>query len=107
MAIDTGDTSDVWVYDLERGTRDRLTREGTNEFPAWSPDGDRIAFSSVRGGTDGFGLYWKASDGSGVAEPLLSGPFMQLLMCRFADGEARSFIHAAPAGFLDIWLLAL
>ena len=29
---------EVWVYDVERGTRIRLTNEGDSIFPAWTPD---------------------------------------------------------------------
>ena len=34
----------VWVVDLVRGTSQRLTFEGTNFGPVWSPDGNEIAF---------------------------------------------------------------
>ena len=37
----------VWIYDLERGTRDQLTRDGSNFDPRWSPAGDRVAFTSL------------------------------------------------------------
>ena len=37
-------TSDVWVYDVARGTFNRLTVEGSNYRPVWTPDGKRIAY---------------------------------------------------------------
>ncbi len=37
--------SDIWLHDVERGTRVRLTLTDANEtWPAWSPGGDRILF---------------------------------------------------------------
>ncbi len=42
-----------------------VTRDGTvNEFPCWSPDGQRIAFQSCRDGN--FEIYVMNADGSGV-----------------------------------------
>ena len=36
--------TDIWVYDLSRGVRDRLTSDfGVETSPAWSPDGKLIA----------------------------------------------------------------
>jgi serine/threonine-protein kinase len=65
-----GDTSaDTWIYDIERETMTRLTFEGNNFVPIWSPDGKWIAFSSDRGGRGA--VYRKPSDGSGDAELLL------------------------------------
>ena len=44
----------IWVHDLAgSGTLQRVTFEGRNQFPVWSPDGERIAFQSTRGGDYG------------------------------------------------------
>ena len=62
----TGDNWDVWVYDLNRGTRTRLTFSEGIEGPAvWSPDGSELIYSSDEDGSDD--LYRKAADGSGDA----------------------------------------
>ncbi len=39
--------ADLWLFDLERGARLRLTTEGYNRGGAWSPDGQRFAFFSA------------------------------------------------------------
>ncbi len=65
-------TQDVYTFDLSSRTFSRLTFEGSNFFPEWSPDGTRVLFSSVRTGTRGRDLLWKSADGVGEARPLLS-----------------------------------
>ena len=44
-------TRDLWIQDLVRGTRERVSVEPSDEFaPVWSPQGDRIIYASVRQG---------------------------------------------------------
>ena len=71
MGIEGDTTYDIWTYDLDRETLTRLTFEGDNNWPIWSPDGKRIAFSSVRDDAL-MSAYAKASDGSGEAQMLFS-----------------------------------
>jgi serine/threonine-protein kinase len=40
----------LWSYDLSAGTLTQLTFEGANRAPTWSPDGQRVTFSSNRNG---------------------------------------------------------
>ena len=47
----------------------RLTFQGVNTYPTFTPDGRRIAFSSFADSTRD--LFWKPADGSGRAEPLV------------------------------------
>jgi gamma-glutamyltranspeptidase len=57
---DDGD-ADIWVAELKPGPRDRVTRtrivraRGVEAFPAWSPDGSRIAYFAIR---EGVGSVW-------------------------------------------------
>jgi len=62
---------DIWTYHIEHETFTRLTFEGDNLLPAWSPDGRRIAFASVRDSAL-MSTYVKSADGSGKAELLYS-----------------------------------
>jgi eukaryotic-like serine/threonine-protein kinase len=43
-------TSDIWIHDIEGGSLSRFTFDGDNFAPIWSPDGQRLTFSSNRGG---------------------------------------------------------
>ncbi len=70
-ATDSNGDEDVWILDLTRGTKTRLTFD-SGYSPLWTPDGQRVVFYSNRQGPES-GLYWKRADGSGQEELLLSG----------------------------------
>ncbi|MCZ6816816.1 MAG: protein kinase, partial [Planctomycetota bacterium] len=62
-------SSNIWIYDLERHTRTRFTfHPGLTTRPVWSPEGDFIAYTRVANGI--YELYIKRSDGTGEPELL-------------------------------------
>ena len=65
--------SEIWVDDLDRGVRMRLTfdPETDNGIPVWSPDGKVLLFSTLLGSKAGVGIFRKAADGAGGLEMLL------------------------------------
>ena len=72
LALDIydGKRGDIWLYEWERDTLTRLTFAGDNNYdPVWTPDGQRIVFSSQeKGGTPN--LWWIRADGAGDAQRL-------------------------------------
>ena len=85
MQINAGET-DIWVLDLARGVRTRLTFGPVgNTDPQWSPDGAWIAYVSARDGR--FGIYRKHSDGSGAEELLVSDELQIALTDWSRDGK--------------------
>ncbi|MEZ5313307.1 MAG: hypothetical protein R2862_06425 [Thermoanaerobaculia bacterium] len=58
--------SDVWVYDMARGTSSRITfEEGSDDRAVWSPD-DRYLYYTNDHENDGI-IFRRASDGMGTA----------------------------------------
>jgi Tol biopolymer transport system component len=58
----------IWLYDLERGALDRLTRDGQDFGPEWSTDGQFVMYSSNRSGT--YSTWRARADGTGAPEPV-------------------------------------
>jgi dipeptidyl aminopeptidase/acylaminoacyl peptidase len=56
FAVEEGDRQDIGVYDLERDSEHRITFEGFNESPVWTPDGSKITFTSAPDGVRFTGL---------------------------------------------------
>jgi Tol biopolymer transport system component len=61
---------DLWVFDVERHTKTRVTFGGNNGDPAWTPDSRRITFGGTIAGKSG--LYTVPADGSAKPELLLA-----------------------------------
>lgn len=128
-SIESENGSDVWLQDLQRGTRTRLTNNESSDSPVWTPDATRIAFHGGRGGA--WSLYARPADGSRAAEPLLtasrpdpsiawerdpadtllpgsmptlSGANPQYPSSWTPDGRSLAFVERKPNGERDIWV---
>jgi serine/threonine-protein kinase len=103
-----GDTN-VWVLNLTTGAQTRLTQEGANVFPLWTPDGQRVTYLSHRGESK-VSIDWKRADGHGESEPLISAEEVGELLAPGSwspDGETLAYLKfSAPfseKGGGDIW----
>ena len=92
--------TDVWTYDAARATRNRLTTNAAqNRSPLWTPDGQRIVFTSTRAGHPE--LFWRSADGSGADERLFarSREFLDVLASSWSpDGKQLLFSEVSPNG---------
>jgi serine/threonine-protein kinase len=111
LAVQVGveDGNDIWVYDLSGETAfRRLTLEGNNSFPIWTPDGERITYASNRDGP--VSIYWQAADGSGVAERLTTPEDGVIRHPEAWSPDGRTFSFRAIKGGTEgsgLWTLSL
>jgi eukaryotic-like serine/threonine-protein kinase len=76
----------VWIYDLARGTRARLTLDDSSSFGAvWSPDSRTIVFGSRRKAH--FDLYGKSANGVGSDELVYADEFDKVPQSWSPDGK--------------------
>jgi eukaryotic-like serine/threonine-protein kinase len=105
LEIFDGKRSDIWVYEWERDALTRLTFAGeNNSYPTWTPDGQRIVYSSrEKGGADN--LWWIRADGAGDAQRITEGKNPQFQTSWRPDGKVLAFGQANPDTNLDIMTL--
>jgi len=115
LAISLGNPkSDIWVLDLENGTRTRLTfDEGTHVMPAWSGDGRRVTYMAQFGPTfvGGTSLHARLASGGGQDELLLSakdetGIPVSLTWPQWSpDGQYLVYIQQSGPTGSSVWFM--
>ena len=65
-------STDIWIHDVKRRTLTRLTTDGTNVRPEWTPDGKEVVFIAEREGD--YGIWHQAADGGSPAKLLYKPP---------------------------------
>jgi serine/threonine-protein kinase len=97
---------DIVVYDLARNALTRLTDNGDNHVPIWTPDGRQITYISKKTNSSlSYQLYWKPADGSGSEEKLSRSALNLAPVTPLSwspDGKVLVFTTGG-----DIWLLPL
>ena len=88
------------MYDV--GKRDNLTRltfgGETNSSPVWTPDGQRIVYSSQEKG-GALNLWWIRADGAGNAQRLAQSKNPQIARSWRPDGKIRRSANRSPTQF--------
>ena len=106
LSYRTGATEDIWLHDIARGVTEPFIAEPASEWlGTWTPDGDRVLFTSRRAGP--FHLYAKRANGLGdielvvnnVARPfgrtpdgrgvLIQGSDASIALLTIADGTTK------------------
>jgi len=93
----------IWIHELGRGTTTKLTSDGRNARPVWTPDGTRVTFATALGGHEN--LFWKPADGSGPAERLTTSDHLHVAASWSPDGRTLAFVESRPETGYDIWML--
>jgi len=104
-----GEGGDIWLTDVKRNVVSRFTLDASqeNQSPVWSPQGERIAFGSVRNGKPG--LYVRAANRTGTDERVYETSTSRsvLPLSWSPDGNAILFQVAEATTNRDLWMVSL
>jgi serine/threonine protein kinase len=97
VEVREGDSFDLWVYDLETGSKTRVTSDNAQGAPgAWTPSGHEITFASARSGTPD--IFSKRTDGNGEARVLAGTPLLEQAPDWSADQRFLIYQARTPEG---------
>ena len=102
LTRDVHGQEDIWLMETARGALTRLTSDSANR-PAWSPDGNRIAFSSAQDGF--FRIYQRTIGAAGPDEPLWRSSEAQNMCDWSADGKYILLAAQSATTARDLWVL--
>ena len=81
------------------------THSGMDRGPLWSPDGQRVAFLSDRGGQQS--LYWRLVDGTGEAEHLMTSAGATCLLPAAWSADGQTLVYWDLREKIDVGLLSI
>jgi serine/threonine protein kinase len=95
VGIQSGASQDIWVVDLQRQTKTRITfGPDSRSYPVWSPDGRWIYYSSRLNH-----IYRRASDGTGGEETVLATEGINTSVTSISsDGKYLAYHTTDPKG---------
>ncbi len=97
---------DIWVFDVARALRTRMTFEPGDERTAiWSPASDRLILNRQQKGTER-DLFVKAADGSGREAPVVVNGLSKDAMSVSPDGRWLLYRESSKR-FNEIWITPL
>jgi Tol biopolymer transport system component len=102
-----GTKSDIWIYDFVKQRKVKFTWEGNNFNPVWTPNGERIVFTSDRTGERK--LFWKQVDGASRPELLLEDQGERLFSPSSwtPDGKTLALYGRSPGTLGDLYTLSM
>ncbi len=103
VAVSTleGGNRDVWIWEVSRGVKNRLTfSEATERAAVWSPTGAELAFMSNR--TGNYNIFLRKADGSDEPRPLAAGPHNEFATDWSQDGRYLVYGDRDPETGIDI-----
>ena len=108
VGTDDGKEAAVWICRLpeKSAALQRLTMEGRNRYPIWSPDGTRVAFQSDRGGEQA--IYVQRVDGIGRPGRLAGAQNGASLIPESWSPDGRWILLSQQKGSdFSLWTLSL
>ena len=109
--------ADIYTYNVALRTAPRrLTFEGINLLPVWSPDGTRVAFGSQRDGIAEFDLFVKTVNDDSPPQKVVTLPGVQLptqwpsddlVMFESDSDSSANSRRSTSGGPTDLWMVDL
>jgi Tol biopolymer transport system component len=98
---------DIWLWTISQKLMTKLTFDNQRDkYPVWSPDGQRIVYTSDR--VDGIPqIYRKGVSGAGVEERLTDSPGGKITMDWSRDGRYVLYREIAAGTGMDLWALPM
>ncbi len=99
--------AEIWIFDRTLETVSRLTFEGNVLYPAWTPGGDSVYYSTDAGSSSR-DIWRRAADGSGMPERVLERAGDQYEIALPANGGVALLREVTATGSgLDLYTLPL
>ncbi|MDA8139300.1 MAG: protein kinase [Desulfobacteraceae bacterium] len=108
VAMDGFDTGfeEIWLVDIARGARSRLTYSGARDAEAtWSPDGKQLVYASERDGLSD--LFIQNADPGAQAEKIVGGGGDKYNPSWSSDGRFLAYEQLSAKTKRDLWYLPL
>jgi eukaryotic-like serine/threonine-protein kinase len=102
VTINERGSSDISIGRLDRTTLSRLTSDGLNVEPVWTPDCQTLTFSSSQTGI--MNIYTRAADGSGEAERIVEGRHTMAAGSWTPDGHRLLYWKLGGETRADVWI---
>jgi serine/threonine-protein kinase len=98
VRVSVGAGSEIWIHDLNRGGRARVTfGAALNSWPVWTPDGRYVVFQGAGG------MSWTRADGAGEPRPLTQSKTWHVPSSFTPDGRRLAFTELTSSGGANIW----
>jgi eukaryotic-like serine/threonine-protein kinase len=94
---------DIWLLDLDRDSVNRLSFGANDNFPVWSSDGSRVAWTSSRTGQNQ--IFTRPADASGPEAQLTKGKGHSNPLYWASDGTLALLGVDEKSPRADVWLL--
>jgi Tol biopolymer transport system component len=104
LGISSGQLSDIWMYNLQKDSKTKLTFDQHSFNPVWSPDGTRIAFERMQ--TNGSELVVKSASGGGSEETLYKESKRSAPVAWSSDGHYLLY-RVGNSGLAEIKALSI
>lgn len=103
MTMSTSSGTNIFSYDLDRGTMTPLTFNGHVDLPVWYPDSKHLVFLS---GSD-YEFWWMRADGSGQPQRIFAAKNPIVPWSFSPDGRRLAYRETTSETGIDILTLPL